>query len=75
MRVGDLRIERFSDRSDLTRVAEGGEVPRSGWAIRFDGCVFFDGVQIGRSGKYVFNRVSGTPYAQISYEALDPDAP
>jgi hypothetical protein len=75
MRVDDLRIEQFSDPSYLTRVAEGADVPRSGWAIRFDGCVFFDGVQIGRSGKYVFNRQSGTPYAQISYEALDPDAP
>ncbi len=75
MRVSDLRIERFSDPSCLTRVAEGEKVPRSGWAIRFDGGVFFDGVQIGRSGKHVFNRVSGTPYAQISYEALDPDAP
>lgn len=75
MRVTDLRVERFSDPSYLTHVAEGEEVPRSGWAIRFDGCVFFDGVQVGRSGKYVFNRLSGTPYEQISYEALDPDAP
>jgi len=73
--MDDLRIERFGDPSYLTRVAEGGEVPRRGWAIRFDGGVFFDGVQIGRSGKYVFNRLSGTPYAEISYEALDPDAP
>jgi hypothetical protein len=75
MRVGDLRTERFSDPSYLTHVADGAEVPRSGWAIRSDGCVFFAGVQVGRSGKYVFNRVSGTPYAEISFEGLDPNAP
>jgi hypothetical protein len=71
--MSDLRIERFSDRASLVRVAEGDKVPPLGWAIRFDGAVFFDGVQVGRSGKYVFNRVSSTPYEQIAYEALDPD--
>jgi hypothetical protein len=71
--MSSLRIERFSDRAALVRVAEGENVPPLGWAIRFDGDVFFDGVQVGRSGKYVFNRVSSTPYEQIAYEALDPD--
>jgi hypothetical protein len=69
--MSKLRIERFSDAAALTRVAEGERVPPVGWAIRFDGDVFYDGVQVGRSGKYVFNRLSGNPYAQIAYEALD----
>jgi hypothetical protein len=73
--VGELRIERFSDPSYLRHVAEGRDVPRSGWAIRDDGAVFFDGVQVGRSGKYVFNRASGTPYAQISFEAMPEPEP
>ncbi len=69
--MSDLRIERFSDPAYLARLAEGDKVPALGWAIRFDGDVFFDGVQVGHSGKYVFNRASSTPYAQISYEAVD----
>ena len=39
-----LRTERFSDPAYLTRVGEGEKVPRVGWAIRFDGDVFYDGV-------------------------------
>lgn len=70
--MSNLRFERFSNPAYLARVAEGEAVPAAGWAIRFDGDVFFDGVQVGRSGKYVFSRVSGTPYGQITYEALDP---
>jgi hypothetical protein len=73
--VSDLRIERFSDPSYLARVGPGEAVPGSGWAIRSDGQVYLDGVQVGHSGKYVFDRLSGTPYAQISFEALDPGAP
>lgn len=71
--MSSLRVERFSDPAYLTRVGEGEKVPRAGWAIRFDGDVFYDGVQVGHSGKYVFNRSSGTPYAEISFEGLDPD--
>jgi hypothetical protein len=71
--MSNLRTERFSDPASLVRVAEGDKVPPLGWAIRFDGDVFFDGVQVGHSGKYVFNRVSNTPYQQIAYEALDPN--
>ncbi len=71
--MSNLRMERFSNPAFLAHVAEGDTVPDVGWAIRFDGHVFFDGVQVGRSGKYVFNRASSTPYAVISYEALDGD--
>ena len=69
--MGSLRVERFSDPSYLQHVAEGKAVPRSGWAIRDDGAVFFDGRQVGRSGKYIFNRASGTPYGQITFETID----
>jgi hypothetical protein len=69
--MSDLGHERFSDPAHLTHVHEGETVPRVGWAIRFDGDVFCDGVQVGRSGKYVFNRASGTPYTEISFEHLD----
>ena len=69
--MSNLRIERFSDPAYLAHVAEGETAPALGWAITSNGDVFFDGMHVGRSGKYVFNRMSGTPYAQISYEALD----
>ena len=71
--MADLRFERFSDPAFLAHVAEGDDIPRVGWAIRSDGAVFCDGVQVGRSGKYVFNRASGTPYGEIAYESLDGD--
>jgi hypothetical protein len=69
----DLRIERFSDPAYLAHVAAGQRVPALGWAITVDGDVFCDGVQVGRSGKFVFDRLSGTPYTEISFEALDPE--
>ena len=69
--MADLRFERFSNPAFLAHIAEGEAVPRDGWAIRSDGAVFCDGVQVGRSGKYVFNRASGTPYGEIAYEGLD----
>ena len=69
--VSDLRIERFIDPSYLRRVAAHEDVPTLGWAIRDDGAVFFDGAQVGRSGKYVFNRATGTPYGEITFEAID----
>ena len=68
----DLRVERFSDPAYLTHVAEGKQAPAVGWAITVDGDVFRDGVQIGRAGKFVFDRLSGTPYTAISFEALEP---
>ena len=71
--MGDLRFERFSNPAFLAHVAEGEAVPHDGWAIRSDGAVFCDGMQVGRSGKYVFNRASGTPYGEIAYEGLDGD--
>jgi len=71
--MSHLRTERFSDPAYLTHVAEGEDVPRSGWAILFDGDVFYDGARVGHSGKYVFDRLRGTPYVEISYEALDAD--
>jgi hypothetical protein len=69
--MADLRFERFSDPTFLAHIAEGEAVPRDGWAIRSDGAVFCDGVQVGQRGKYVFNRSSGTPYGEIAYEGLD----
>jgi hypothetical protein len=71
--VSDVRVQHFSDPAFLARLGAGAPVPAVGWAIRADGDVFFDGVQVGRSGKYVFDRRSGTPYAEISYEALAAD--
>lgn len=71
--MSDLRVERFSNPSYITHVGPDEEVPVSGWAIRSDGRVYVDGVQVGHSGKYVFDRQSGTPYAQISFEATAPD--
>jgi len=71
--MADLRFERFSDPRFLTHLTEGQGVPEAGWAIRPDGAVFCDGVQVGRSGKYVFNRASGTPYGEIAYEGIDED--
>jgi len=68
--MSDLRFERFSDPAFLAHVSEGGPVPRFGWAIRFDGAVFFDGEQVGHSGKYMFSRDRSTPYAEISFEAI-----
>ena len=52
----ELRVERFSNPAFLTHVGAGDDVPASGWAIRFDGDVFFDGEHVGRSGKYMFDR-------------------
>ena len=69
--MGSLRVERFSDPTYLTHVVEGTLVPSHGWAIRDDGDVFFDGVQVGHSGKYMLSRDRTTPYAEISYEELD----
>jgi hypothetical protein len=69
--MADLRFERFSDPAFLAHITDGEDVPRDGWAIRADGAVFCEGVQVGRSGKYVFNRLSGTPYGEIAYEGLD----
>jgi hypothetical protein len=69
--MGSLRTERFSNPAYLAHVAAGAPVPASGWAIRDDGDVFFDGVRIGHSGKYMFSRDRQTPYAEISYEDLD----
>jgi hypothetical protein len=71
--MGDLRFERFSDPAFLAHLAQGEQVPSNGWAITHDGDVFCDGVQVGRLGKYVFNRASGTPYGEIAYEGLDGD--
>jgi hypothetical protein len=71
--MADLRFERFKDPSFLRHLAEGQAVPTTGWAIRPDGAVFSDGVQVGRSGKYVYNRESGTPYGEIAYEGIDGD--
>lgn len=68
--MSDLRFERFSDPAFLAHVAEGDPVPRFGWAIRFDGAVFFDSEQVGHSGKYMFSRDRSTPYAEISFEAI-----
>jgi hypothetical protein len=74
MRVmGNLRFERFADPAYLAHLAEGQSVPPTGWAIRGNGDVFCDGVQVGRSGKYVFNRAIGTPYGEITYEDLEAD--
>ena len=70
--MGDLRVERFSDPRALAHVAAGKNVPAAGWAITVEGDVFCDGVQIGRSGKFMFDRLSGTPYTAISFEALEP---
>ena len=69
--MGCLRVERFSDPKYLTHVVKGTSVPPRGWAIRDDGDVFFDGVQVGHSGKYMLSRDRATPYAEISYEELD----
>jgi hypothetical protein len=69
--MSDLRFERFSNPAFLSHVGEGEDVPAAGWAIRFDGDVFFDGVKVGHSGKYMFSRDRSTPYAEIAYEALD----
>jgi hypothetical protein len=69
--MSEPRFERFSNPAFLAHIAEGEPVPRHGWAIRFDGDVFFDGVQVGRSGKYMFSRDRSTPYAEIAFEALD----
>jgi hypothetical protein len=69
--VSELRVQRFSNPAYLTRVSDGEDVPAAGWAIRFDGDVFFDGVQVGHSGKYMFDRDRATPYAEISYEESD----
>jgi hypothetical protein len=69
--VGELRVQTFTAPAFLARVGEGEEVPSSGWAIRHDGDVFYDGVQVGHSGKYMFNRDRVTPYAEITYEELD----
>jgi hypothetical protein len=71
--MSDLRFERFSDPSFLAHLAPGEQVPATGWAIRSDGDVFCDGVKVGHSGKYVFNRAKGTPYGEIAYEGLDGD--
>ena len=73
--MSDLRFERFSNPAFLTRVMEGEHVPRVGWAIRFNGDVFCDGVQVGRSGKYMLSRDRSTPYAEIAFEAIDSDQP
>jgi hypothetical protein len=70
--MSELRVQRFSDPAFLTRVGEGEQVPAFGWAIRLDGDVFFDGEQVGHSGKFMFNRDRVTPYAEITYEELDP---
>jgi hypothetical protein len=69
--MGCLRVERFSDPTYLAHVVEGTLVPAQGWAIRDDGDVFFDGVKVGHSGKYMLSRDRATPYAEISYEELD----
>ena len=69
--MSDLCVERFSDPAFLAHVAEGKPVPSTGWAIRFDGDVFCDGVQVGRSGKFMFSRDRSTPYAEITFEAVD----
>jgi hypothetical protein len=69
--VTELRVERFSNPAFLAHVGAGDDVPASGWAIRFDGDVFFDGEHVGRSGKYMFDRDRATPYAEITYEELD----
>ena len=69
----DLRSERFSNAAYLTHVAEGKQVPATGWAITVAGDVFCDGVQVGSHGKFVFDRFSGTPYTEISFEALGPE--
>jgi len=73
--MGELRVERFSSPVYLAHVGEGEKVPSHGWAIRFDGDVFYDGVHVGRSGKYVFSRASGNPYGEISFEELDDAGP
>ncbi len=73
MRERPPAIERFSDPAYLAHVAEGRRVPAAGWAITVNGDVFCDGVQVGRSGKFVFDRSSGTPYTEISFEELDPE--
>ena len=69
--MADLRFERFSDPAFLAHLGEGQAVPPDGWAIRSDGAVFCDGVQIGHSGKYMLSRDRSTPYAEIAFEALD----
>jgi hypothetical protein len=69
--MADLRFERFSDPAFLAHISKGERVPSSGWAITHDGDVFCEGVQVGRRGKYVFNRASGNPYGEIAYEGLD----
>jgi len=69
--VGELRVQTFAGPAFLTHVGDGEEVPASGWAIRFDGDVFYDGAQVGHSGKYMFNRDRVTPYAEITYEEFD----
>ena len=69
----ELRIERFSNPSYLTHLRSGEAAPAVGWAIRDDGDVFCDGVQVGRSGKYMFDRSRDTPYAEITFEHVEPD--
>jgi hypothetical protein len=69
--MGELRVQSFSNPAYLTRVHEGEEVPALGWAIRADGDVFYDGVHVGHSGKFMFDRDRATPYAEITYEEID----
>jgi hypothetical protein len=69
--VGHLRVQSFAGPAFLAHVHDGEEVPTTGWAIRSDGDVFYDGVQVGHSGKYMFDRERETPYAEITYEELD----
>ena len=69
--MSNPRFERFSNPAFLAHIGEGEPVPGSGWAIRFDGAVFFDGAQVGHSGKYMFSRDRSTPYAEIAFEEFD----
>jgi hypothetical protein len=55
----------------LTIIVPGEEPPATGWAVRFDGAVFLDGLQVGTEGAWQQGATanSGLPanHAHISY--------
>jgi hypothetical protein len=70
-----VRIKRFPNQADLTRVLEDDQVPEAGWAIvlNADKGVYEDGVLVGRLVQDEISLEGRTRFGQIIYLPLEAD--
>ena len=63
----ELRVERFSNPSDLQIVAAGGEPSGAGWEVVWPGDVYHDGERVGALESWRIERFGQGSFAELRY--------